>query len=95
MDSGAKAVHAPHLDFMIGGAEIFFPKNPEGIAPGGVQCGFAQNSTVDGGGLLASWPHRPIGSSAMSSCAAAFELQRGTAGSAVMVYWFIARKDGD
>jgi len=31
----------------------------------------------------------------MSSCAAAFELQRGTAGSAVMVYWFIARKDGD
>jgi len=31
----------------------------------------------------------------MSSCAAAFELQRGTVGSAVMVYWFIARKDGD
>ena len=32
VDSGAKAVQAPHLDFIIGGAEIFFPKNPEGTA---------------------------------------------------------------
>src|SRR5262245_24597905 len=42
------------------GGNIFSQKS-RGDRPGAVQCGFAQNSTVDGGGLLASWPHRPIG----------------------------------